>query len=39
MYPGGHERHPDPQRQAGYDREYRRFLAMYRHRAELDRME
>jgi L-ribulokinase len=39
MYPGGHERLPDPARKAGYDREFRRFLAMYRHRAELERME
>ncbi|TDW35519.1 FGGY-family pentulose kinase [Rhizobium azibense] len=36
MYPGGEERAPDATKQALYDREYRRFLAMYRHRAELD---
>lgn len=39
MYPGGHERLPDPAKKAYYDRDYRRFLAMYRHRAELERME
>ena len=39
MYPGGHERLPNRQRKALYDRDYRRFLAMYRHRAELDAME
>lgn len=39
MYPGGYERLPDESRKALYDRDYRRFLAMYRHRAELDSME
>lgn len=39
MYPGGHERLPDPARKASYDRDYRRFLAMYRHRSELESME
>jgi len=39
MYPGGYERLPDTGKKALYDREYRRFLAMYRHRAELDAME
>ena len=39
MYPGGHERLPNRQKKAVYDRDYRRFLAMYRHRAELDAME
>ncbi|MDE1995492.1 MAG: FGGY-family carbohydrate kinase [Rhizobiaceae bacterium] len=39
MYPGGHERLPDKGKKALYDRDYRRFLAMYRHRAELDAME
>ncbi|MFJ6325082.1 MULTISPECIES: FGGY-family carbohydrate kinase [unclassified Rhizobium] len=39
MYPGGLERLPDAGRKALYDRDYRRFLAMYRHRAELDAME
>ncbi|NLS05349.1 FGGY-family carbohydrate kinase [Rhizobium sp. P32RR-XVIII] len=38
MYPGGEERVPDGAKQAMYDREYRRFLAMYRHRAELEAM-
>jgi FGGY-family pentulose kinase len=36
MYPGGNESLPDPARKAGYDRDYRTFLALYRHRAELD---
>ena len=39
MYPGGHERLPDASKKPIYDRDYRRFLAMYRHRDELDRME
>jgi L-ribulokinase len=39
MYPGGYERLPDLSKKAVYDRDYRRFLAMYRHRAELERME
>ncbi|NLR99493.1 FGGY-family carbohydrate kinase [Rhizobium sp. P38BS-XIX] len=39
MYSGGHERQPDRSKKALYDRDYRRFLAMYRHRAELDAME
>ncbi|MBZ5759213.1 MULTISPECIES: FGGY-family carbohydrate kinase [Rhizobium] len=39
MYPGGNERVPDASRKAGYDREYRRFLAMIRHRAELEMMD
>jgi ribulose kinase len=38
MYPGGEERVPDGTKQAMYDREYHRFLAMYRHRAELEAM-
>ena len=38
MYPGGHERLPDASRKPLYDRDYRRFLAMHRHRAELDGM-
>lgn len=36
MYPGGSEGLPDVSRKAGYDRDYRRFLALYRHRAELE---
>jgi FGGY-family pentulose kinase len=39
MYPGGHERLPDESKKAVYDRDYRRFLAMYRHRAELEKMD
>ena len=38
MYPGGTEYLPDPRKRALYDREYRRFLAMYRHRDELERI-
>ncbi|MCF3641422.1 FGGY-family carbohydrate kinase [Rhizobium sp. TRM95111] len=36
MYPGGDEFLPDADRKPSYDRDYRRFLALYRHRAELD---
>lgn len=36
MYPGGTEYRPDPARKAGYDRDYRRFLLLQRHRAELE---
>jgi L-ribulokinase len=39
MYPGGDERLPDATKQALYDRDYRRLLAMYRHRAELEAMD
>ena len=39
MSPGGSAFAPDPARKAGYDRDYRRFLALYRHRAELDAIE
>jgi FGGY-family pentulose kinase len=39
MYPGGQERYPDREKKALYDRDYRRFLAMYEHRAALERME
>jgi FGGY-family pentulose kinase len=35
MADGGTERHPDPARAEAYDRDYRRFLAMLRHRDEL----
>lgn len=33
---GGEIRQPDEAVRAAYDRDYRRFLAMYRHRAELE---
>ena len=36
MYAGGTAFLPDAARKAGYDRDYRRFLALYRHRAELE---
>ena len=39
MYPGGSASLPDAPRKAAYDRDYRRFLALYRHRAELDAIE
>jgi FGGY-family pentulose kinase len=39
MYPGGHERLPDAAKREFYDRDYRRFLAMYRHRSELEKMD
>jgi ribulose kinase len=39
MYPGGYERLPDLGKKVVYDRDYRRFLTMYRHRSELERME
>jgi FGGY-family pentulose kinase len=39
MYPGGSTFLPNPSRKAKYDRDYRRFLALYRHRAELDAIE
>ena len=35
---GGTERRPEPARKSFYDREYRRFLAMIRHREELKGM-
>jgi len=38
MCSGGSRRQPDPTRKAGYERDYRSFLAMYRHRAELEGM-
>lgn len=38
MYPGGEERLPDATKRALYDRDYRRLMAMYRHRAELETM-
>jgi ribulose kinase len=39
MYPGGYERLPDASKREFYDRDYRRFLAMYRHRAELEKID
>lgn len=36
MYPGSSTYLPNPARKAGYDRDYRRFLALHRHRAELE---
>jgi len=39
MYGGGHEFLPDAARKAGYDRDYRRFLALFRHRAELETLD
>jgi FGGY-family pentulose kinase len=36
MSSGGSAFLPDPARKAGYDRDYRRFLALSRHRAELE---
>ncbi|MCD2183278.1 FGGY-family carbohydrate kinase [Rhizobium sp. GN54] len=38
MHPGGEELPSDPGRRALYDREYRRFLALYRHRDELEKI-
>ncbi|MGD9477525.1 FGGY-family carbohydrate kinase [Shinella sp. G-2] len=38
MHPGGRTLLPDAGRKAGYDRDYRRFLTLYRHRAELEAM-
>lgn len=38
MHPGGEELHSNPARRALYDREYRRFLALYRHRDELEKI-
>jgi len=39
MYPGGDVRLPDKGKRALYDRDYRRLLAMHRHRAELETMQ
>jgi ribulose kinase len=39
MYPGGDVLLPNEDKRAIYDRDYRRLLAMYRHRAELETME
>ena len=36
MSPGGFERRPDPDMTAVYDRDYAKFLSLYRHRAELE---
>ena len=38
MQAGGTEYLPDPARKAAYDRDYRRFLTMVRHREELREM-
>jgi ribulose kinase len=38
MYPDGEERRASGQLHDRYERDYRRFLAMYRHREELERM-
>lgn len=38
MYPGGIEMEPNLEAKGRYDLDYRRFLAMHRHRAELDSM-
>lgn len=39
MYPGGPAFLPDPARKAGYDSDYKRFLALHRHRAELESLD
>lgn len=36
MYPGGHHRYPDDSKKAIYDRDFKKFLSLYRHRAELE---
>lgn len=36
MSPGGVTRQPDPTMKAVYDRDYEKFLRLYRHRAELE---
>jgi ribulose kinase len=36
MYSGGEEKISNAERKHRYERDYRRFLAMYRHRAELE---
>lgn len=38
MYPGGIEQSPQPAHAAAYERDYRRFLALYRHRDELEKI-
>jgi ribulose kinase len=38
MYAGGAVHEPDRRNREMYDREYRRFLALYRHRDELERI-
>ena len=38
MSPTGHRRFPDPARKDSYDRDYRKFLSLHRHRAELEAM-
>lgn len=39
MASDGHERLPNASARGIYDRDYRRFLALYRHRDELDKMQ
>jgi hypothetical protein len=39
MASDGHERLPNASARDAYDRDYRRFLALYRHRDELDGMQ
>ena len=39
MQAGGSELLPDAARKAGYDRDYRRYLALCRHRAELEALD
>jgi len=36
MSPGGQERHPNPAWREVYDRDFRKFLSLYKHRAELE---
>jgi len=38
MYPGYEECQPEGARASLYERDYKKFLAMYRHREELDRL-
>lgn len=38
MYPGGEEKQSSGADRQHYDRDYRRFLAMYRHREELEKI-
>ncbi|MNW21463.1 hypothetical protein D3C71_2224020 [compost metagenome] len=39
MASGGRERRPNDAMRDIYDRDYRRFLALYRHRDELDALQ
>ena len=36
MSPGGHAQYPNPALRETYDSDYRKFLSLYRHRAELE---